>query len=70
MHTDRDELATPTPDQRLRAIARIFAAGILRLRARAARPSTTQLSTPKILPESGVNCLEVLGETRLSVPPG
>jgi hypothetical protein len=59
-----------TPDERRRAVARVLAAGILRLRARAALPEPAAPPGPKILTESGPNCLEVLPETRLSVPPG
>jgi hypothetical protein len=61
------ETDTLTPDERRRAVARILAAGVLRLRERAALAAP---AAPKILSESGPNCLEVLPETRLSVHPG
>ena len=58
-------------DQRLREVACILAAGILRLRARLALPAANaQLSGPQILLESGPNSLEVPREVRLSVHPG
>jgi hypothetical protein len=65
MHSDGDDVPTPTPNQRLHAVARILAAGILRLRARAALPSA-ELPAPRILPEKAVNPLDVSAETRLS----
>jgi hypothetical protein len=56
---------------RFSAIARILAAGVLRLRARAALPpACAQLPGSQILPESGPNCLEVPSETVLSVHTG
>jgi hypothetical protein len=68
---DPDHDHPPTPDQRLRAVARILAAGILRLRARAALPaSAAELPVPRILPENAANVLDVPAETRLSVHPG
>jgi hypothetical protein len=54
-----------TENDRLREIARILAAGVLRLRARVALPAV-QLPARKILPENGPNCLEVPPETVLS----
>jgi hypothetical protein len=59
-----------TDDQRLREVARILAAGVLRLRAQAAGPAPTQLPGPQILPESGPNSLEVPPKTVLSVHTG
>jgi hypothetical protein len=67
---DPDERATLTPDDRLRAIARVLAIGVLRLRARAALPTPAELPAPRILPENAANPLDVPGETRLSVHPG
>jgi hypothetical protein len=65
-----DETDPMTPFERRRAIARILAAGVLRLGARAALPDPATISFPKILTESGPNCLEVLPETRLTVHDG
>jgi hypothetical protein len=66
-----DEARTLTDDQRLREIVRILAAGVLRLRARAALPpAAAQLAGPQIVPESEPNCLEVPSETVLSVHTG
>jgi hypothetical protein len=59
----------PTPEQRRGEIARILAAGVLRLRARAALPAATPPPAPQILSKSGANCLEVVSETRLTVHP-
>ena len=66
-HADDDAL---TPAQRRQEIARLLAAGVRRLHARAALPPATQLPAPKNLPESGGTGLEVRAETRLSVQPG
>ena len=54
-----------TDDQRLRAIAQILAAGILRLHSRAALP-LAQASGPKKPADSSLNDLEVSAEVRLS----
>jgi hypothetical protein len=60
-----------TDDERLREVARILAAGVLRLHARAALPpAPAQLPGTQILLESSPNCLEVPSETRLSVHTG
>jgi hypothetical protein len=60
-----------TADERLRAVAAILAAGVLRLRIRATLPSPpSEYLTPNILPESDQNCLEVSEETVLSVHVG
>jgi hypothetical protein len=70
-HRDEDEARTLPHDQRLSAIAGILAAGILRLRARAALPpSSEHLPGLQIPPESGPNCLELPPETGLSVHTG
>jgi hypothetical protein len=53
----------PSPEQRRREIARILAAGILRLRARAALAPAKSLEKPE---NSAANCLEVSSETVLS----
>jgi hypothetical protein len=59
-HHDPD---LPTPEQRRRDIAAILAAGILRLRARAALAPTFDLGKTE---NSAPNCLEVSGQTVLS----
>jgi hypothetical protein len=63
MDRARDDLL-PT-DQRLTAIARILAGALLRLRDRAALPALSV--EEKIPPKSALNCLEVSGQSRLSV---
>jgi hypothetical protein len=69
MHHNDDH--APTPDQRLRMVARTFAAGVLRLRARIALPGTAvELPTARILSETAANPLDVSAQTRLSVHPG
>ena len=56
-----------TDADRLREIAGLLAAGILRLRCRAALRSEQAISPgPENLPESSLNCLELSDETRLS----
>lgn len=63
--------ACMTADERLREVAAIFAAGLLRLRARSALPTNPgQDSAPKNVPESGPDCLELPDETVLSVHTG
>lgn len=62
-----DDPAAMTPDERLRELASILAAGVLRLRSRAALPADPG---PENLPESGQDCLEVPAETVLSVHTG
>ena len=52
-------------DHRLREVAEILAAAIVRLRLRAALPDGFPGSAKSL--NSSVNCLEVVGETRLSV---
>ena len=71
MHRNHNEADRLTSDERLREIARIFAAGVLRLHSRVALPTTrAQLPGPQNLPKSAPNCLEVPREVRLSVHPG
>jgi hypothetical protein len=66
-----DDPAAMTAEERLREVASILAAGVLRLRSRAALPADLgQHSGPKNLPESGQDCLEVPGKTVLSVHTG
>lgn len=60
-----DDPSSLTPDERRSELARIFASGILRLHARAALSGDTPF--PEISPESAAECLEVHGETVLSV---
>jgi hypothetical protein len=62
-----DDPAAMTTAERLRAVAALLAAGILRLHSRAALPAD---SGPKNPPESGQNCLEISSETVLSVHKG
>ena len=60
-----------TDADRLREIAGILAAGILRLRCRAAlRSESASSADQKKLPDSSPNCLELSPETRLSVHRG
>jgi hypothetical protein len=66
-----DDPAAMSGDERLREIASILAAGILRLRTRAALPADpASHSGPKNTRESGQACLEVPAETVLSVHTG
>ncbi len=60
-----------TGEKRLQEVARILAGGIVRLRTRAALPGAdgTDGRIEKS-PENQPNCLEVSGETRLSVHRG
>jgi hypothetical protein len=60
-----DDSTFLTPDERLSEVAGIFAAGILRLRARTALLADD--TAPEILPESWPTCLEVPEKTLLSV---
>jgi len=65
------EVSDLTPDQRRREIARILADGIVRLRSRAALPTAVTAPPASEKPAaSSPNCLEVSGETRLSVHTG
>jgi hypothetical protein len=57
-----------TAQERLCEIASIFAAGILRLHARAALTPANPI--PQISSDSGPNCLELSPETVLSVHTG
>lgn len=66
-----DDPATMTADERLREVAAILAAGILRLRSRAALPADPgKHSGLKNSPESRQDGLEVSAETVLSVHRG
>jgi hypothetical protein len=77
-----DDPAAQTCDERLRELASILAAGVLRLRCRAALPADPLTfhplpkgegrgeGGPKNLPESGQDRLEVSAETVLSVHTG
>lgn len=62
-----DDAAPTSPAERRMAIAKILAAGILRLRQRAALPPESAANES---PESGQDCLEVPAETVLSVHVG
>jgi hypothetical protein len=69
-HVDNEFFAL-TPEKRRRQIARILAAGVLRLHARAALPGDPgDASSPKNPAQSGQDYLEVLPETVLSVHTG
>jgi hypothetical protein len=71
MLRNNDDVGMLTDDERLREVARILAAGVLRLGARAALPpAAVQVPGPQFLPETGPNCLEVPPETVLSVHTG
>jgi hypothetical protein len=57
-----------TADQRLREVAAILAAGVLRLHSRAALSiNPGQDRKPENSPKSAPDCLEVSGQTVLSV---
>ena len=63
----RETCDPTTDDDRLREIAELLAAGILRLRCRAALSSeSTSSSGQKNLPKSSLNGLELSPESRLS----
>ncbi len=63
--------AVLTPQHRARAVARILAAGLIRLRVCASVPVPAGgPAAPEIPPESVANCLEFSTETRLSVQGG
>lgn len=66
MH-DCADAARLTPDERLREVATILAAGVLRLRRRAALPTDDATKKPPELASAG---LEVFEETVLSVHTG
>ena len=66
-----EEAAELSPAERLRRVAAILAAGILRLHARAALASDMDQNVcPEKPPKSTRNCLEVSRETMLSVHTG
>jgi hypothetical protein len=66
-----DDPAAMTADERLREVAAILAAGILRLRSRAALPADPgKHSGPKNHLKSGPDRLELPDETVLSVHTG
>lgn len=65
-----DETPSLTPDERRAEIASILAAGILRLRARAALPGDETAGNGEDLGENVSSCLEVSSETVLSVQHG
>jgi hypothetical protein len=62
------ESALLSPQQRLRELARILAAGLRRQRAIAA--AAGERAAPNNPPNSVSNCLEVPPETRLTVQDG
>lgn len=63
-----DDPSLLTPNERRAELAAIFAAGILRLRVRAAVPDDT--SSPQVSPDSADERFEVPAETVLSVVHG
>ena len=65
--SDLSNTARLSPDDRLREVASILAAGVLRLRQRAALPTNETQETPAGMPATG---LEVSDETVLSVHTG
>ena len=66
-----DDYAVFTAEQRSREVAAILAAGVLRLRSRAALPTVSRSDAgPENLPDSVPNCLEVSSQTVLSVHTG
>lgn len=66
-----DDPAHMTADERLREVAAILAAGVLRLHSRAALPDdSNRNSGPESPPDAEPNCLEVPGETVLTVHTG
>lgn len=66
-----DDPVALTPQERLLEVATIFADGILRLRARAALPANPDQPSPlKNVADNSQDCLEVPGETVLSVHGG
>lgn len=62
------DLSTLTPVERLSEVASILATGVQRLRARTALKG--DLPASECPPDSGPTCLEVSGETVLSVHTG
>jgi hypothetical protein len=70
MQPDQDPAAL-APEERLREVATILAAGLLRLRARTALPAgLDEHPGPKNPRKTGQDCLEVGAETVLSVHTG
>jgi hypothetical protein len=70
MRPDHDAFAL-SPQQRARAVARILAASLLRVRVCSPDPAPAGgQAAPEIPPESVANCLELSTETRLSVQGG
>ena len=65
--SDCADAARLSPDERLKEMAAILAAGISRLRQRAALPADADLGKPA---ECSLDGLEVPAETRLSVRVG
>ena len=64
-----DDPSFLTPDERRSEVAGILAAGVLRLRARAALPEVAAVELPPD-EETGGSCLELSDETVLSVHHG
>jgi hypothetical protein len=68
MGRTESRLCIPNTDERLRAVAEILAAAVIRLRLRAALPDQVQDAEER--PESAANCLEVPRQTVLNVQAG
>jgi hypothetical protein len=66
-----DDPLSLTPEERLREVARLLAAGVLRLRAHPARAAgLAEHPGPENTAKTERDCLEVPGETVLSVQNG
>jgi hypothetical protein len=65
-----DDPALLSPDEQLRALAGILAAGLLRLRRTPIPAGTAARPGPENSSESGQDCLELGGDLRLSVHNG
>ncbi len=59
-----------SPEQRRRELAGIFAIGVARLRQRRLLVGEPAAPPPETAPKSAASCLEVSGETVLSVHTG
>jgi hypothetical protein len=59
-----------SPNEQLRELARILAAGLLRLRRPILPSDSKSLPNPNNPPNSSLNSLEIPGKTRLSGPTG
>jgi hypothetical protein len=55
-----------SPEQRFRELAQLLAHGVLRLPRPITSPGTVEPSDSRKLPDTGPNCLELGGDSRLS----